>query len=88
MALVLRPEARHWAAAIKVNGKLCRFPLTVLKEGKELPIPIEGRRPSSLLRLEEGDRVFLHSYHSAKAAHDRLAEEIKSRGKEEDLTKR
>jgi integrase len=88
MALVLRPEARHWAAAIKVNGKLCRFPLTVLKEGKELPIPIEGRRPSSLLRLEEGDRVFLHSYHSAKAAHDRLAEEIKSRWTEEDLTKR
>ncbi len=79
MALFLRPEARHWVAAIKVNGKLCRFPLTYLKDGAEQNIPIEGRRPSSLKRLEEGDRVFMNSYHQALAAHDRLAQELKTK---------
>lgn len=88
MALVLRPEARNWVAAFKVNGKLCRFPLTCLQDGVESPIPIEGRRPHSLKRLEEGDRVFMNSYHTALAAHDRLAQDLKSRKTEIELAER
>jgi integrase len=88
MALVLRPEARHWVAAIKVNGKLCRFPLTCLQDGLEAPIPIEGRRPSSLKRLEEGDRIFMNSYHTALAAHDRLAQDLKSKKTEVELAEK
>lgn len=88
MALVLRPEARHWVAAIKINGKLCRLPLTSLQDGVEVSIPIEGRRPSSLKCLEEGDRVFMNSYHTALSAHDRLVQELKSRNSERLLTER
>ncbi len=88
MALVLRPEAQHWVAAVKVNGRLCRLSLTQLKDGVEVPIPIEGQRPSSLKKLQEGDKVFLHSYYTALAKHDILIQELKSQSTEEELTKR
>jgi hypothetical protein len=88
MALVLRPEARHWVAAIKVNGKLRRFPLTHLVDGDEVPIPIQGRRPSSIANPETGDRVFQSNYHAAMAAHDRLVQQIKARHTEVELTEK
>jgi integrase len=88
MALILRPQAKHWVAAIQVKGKLTRLPLTYLQDGVEVPIPIEGHRPSSLKRLDEGDWVFAQSYHTALAAHDRLVQELKSKATAKDLSNR
>jgi integrase len=88
MALILRPQAQHWVAAIHVKGKLTRLPLTYLQDEIEVPIPIEGKRPSSLKRLDEGDEVFTESYHTALAAHKRLVQELKSKATAKVLSER
>jgi len=88
MALEMKATSRWWYARIVVNGKLRRFPLMEIREGKEQRLEIRGRRPESLKHPERGDRAFLASYHRASAAHDRLLAEDLSTRSVEDLAQR
>ena len=90
MALEIHyPDSEFWTARIRVNGKLRRFPLTEEdRAGKERRIPIKGKRPSSLKRLEEADNVFLKSHARALAAHSKLEKDLKSAEVVVDQTRR
>jgi len=88
MALELKPSSKWWYARLRKGKKLMRFPLTRVVGGKERRIEVKGERPVSLKTLEGADPLFMESYHQAKAAHDQLQEELKSRTTVTELTNR
>jgi integrase len=88
MALVLKQTSKWWYARLSARGKLRQFPLTDLQAGSEVRIPVEGHRPTSLKKLKDGDRVFQMSYARAKAAHDRLKENLSDGKAAEDLAEK
>lgn len=76
MALVMNESSGWWYARLSSRGKLRLFPLMDLENGVEVRIPVKGKRPSSLRHPEEGDKVFQNSHARAKAAHDRLKQQL------------
>lgn len=88
MALELKPTSKWWYARLRKGKKLMRFPLTRIVGGKERRIEVKGQRPVSIKTLKGADALFMESYHQAKAAHDQLQEELKSRATVSDLTNR
>lgn len=75
MALEMKATSRWWYGRFLVNGKLRRFPLVEMRDGREQRIEVRGQRPESMKHPETGDATFLESFHLARAAHDRLAGE-------------
>jgi integrase len=88
MALDLKPTSKWWYARLRKGKRLMTFPLTRVVGGRELRIEVKGERPTSLRTLEGADALFMESYRQAKAAHDQLQEELKSRATVTELTNR
>jgi integrase len=88
MALEMKATSRWWYGRFLVNGKLRRFPLVEMRDGREQRIEVKGRRPASMKHPETGDAAFLESYHRARAAHDRLAGDTLAKKSVEDLAQR
>ncbi len=88
MALEMKKTSQWWYARVRMPEGIRRFPLTRKTGGFEERLAIRGRRPPSLAALEGADREFMDSFHQAKAAHDLLVEDLRSRKTVEELTQR
>jgi integrase len=88
VALELKKSSGWWYARLSVGGRLKRFPLTRTVRGKTERLAVRGQRPVSLKTMEGADAVFMDSWHQAKAAHDLLEEELRSKKTVASLTQR
>ncbi|MEX2607573.1 MAG: hypothetical protein WD708_09520, partial [Kiritimatiellia bacterium] len=88
MALEMKPTSNWWYARVRMPDGIKRFPLVRKSEGKEERLAVRGCRPKSLKSMEGADREFIDSFHQAKAAHDHLVEELRSKKTVEELTQR